>query len=225
VKPTESTLLSLGFLKGGIIEAIISTCDAGGVPDAAPMGVTLLDSGRLLIRPYRSTVTFANLEAKRCAVVNLTQDPFLFLRTALKELNMDGALSREWFTEAKVVEAPRLRGSEAFLEVTVLQLTVEEPRRANAVCGVELVEAQAAPVRAYCRASSSLIEAAIHATRVKEFTRLGLKDLAHDHRELMNACLRVAERVAPDSPYSKAAAELFSLAQRWALDPSREKDA
>ncbi len=222
---TENKLLSLGFLKGGIVEAIISTYDLEDVPDAAPMGVTLLDSGRVMLRPYTSTVTFTNLEARRCAVINISSDPLKFLRTALKEANPGGVLPREWFDDAKVVEAPRLKGSDAFVEVSLLQITTEHGKRANVTCNVELVEALAAPAKAYCRASSALIEAVIHATRVKEFTRLSQHDAARDHRELMSGYLRIVQRVAPESAYSAAAAELRSLVEHWGLDADQGKGA
>ncbi|MEM2904575.1 MAG: DUF447 family protein [Candidatus Bathyarchaeia archaeon] len=218
----EKRLISMGFLKGGIVEAIISTYSLERVPDAAPMGATLLDHGKVLIRPYVSTVTFTNLKAKGCAVSNLTSDPFLFLRTALKEVN-PRVLPPEWFEEAKVVDAPRLKGLEAFVEVTVLESRLEEGKRADVICEAQLIEAFTVPAKAYCRASAALIEAAIHATRVKEFTRLGLHDLARDRRELMNASLSVVERVAAKSEYATAAARLISLVELWLREASQQK--
>jgi len=57
-----TNLYDLGFLKDTIGETIVSTYDADGQPNAAPMGVVIESNERLLIRPYISSLTYRNLE-------------------------------------------------------------------------------------------------------------------------------------------------------------------
>lgn len=213
----QAQLRLLGFLEGGIVELIVSTYGETRVPGAAPMGATLLEGGRLLLRPYSVSTTFANLQSRRCAVLNITSDPMKFMRTALKELNPGGVLPEDWFEESKLVQAPRMKGSEAFVEVSAVQVSSEGANRAVVTCLVELVEVGGSPVRAYCRAVSALIEATIDATRVKQFASAGDSELARHHRESMERHLDLVLRVAPESVYSAAVSELRSVAERWSI--------
>jgi len=66
-----------------IFETLVSTLDAAGQPNVAPMGVGL-DADTIVLRPFRSALTWANLEALGQGVVNLTDDVLLFARCALQ---------------------------------------------------------------------------------------------------------------------------------------------
>jgi len=124
-----TSLDDLGFLKGSIGETIVSTYSSDGQPNAAPMGVVIEGHERLLIRPYVSSLTYRNLQAKRCAVVNVTSNPEMFYLTAFKEANPDGKLSPELFEKAETVDAPRLRAADAlrFQLLKHVLLALKEP--------------------------------------------------------------------------------------------------
>ena len=67
-----------------ILEVIVSTIDASGAPNFAPMGVTL-DDDRVLLRPFRNARTWSNLREVGEGVVNITDEALLFARCALDD--------------------------------------------------------------------------------------------------------------------------------------------
>lgn len=65
-----------------IIESILTSVDAQGRVNIAPMGVDWSDDV-LVIKPFLETTTFHNVSATRAAVVNLTDDVLIFASTAI----------------------------------------------------------------------------------------------------------------------------------------------
>jgi len=65
-----------------ILETLVSTLDADGRPNVAPMGITLAGE-TITLRPFRGAATWRNLEATRCGVVHFTDNVLLFARCAL----------------------------------------------------------------------------------------------------------------------------------------------
>ncbi len=65
-----------------IIESVLTTMDAGGAINFAPMGVEWGEE-EIVIKPFLETTTFRNLEATRVAVVNLTDDVMVFAQGAI----------------------------------------------------------------------------------------------------------------------------------------------
>jgi len=211
------TLDALGFLKGSIGETIVSTYDVDGQPNAAPMGVVIESNERLRIRPYLSSLTYKNLQTKKCAVVNVTSNPELFYLTAFKEANPDGNLSPELFEKAETVDAPRLRAADAIVEVLVAETGSFSAERAEFLCNVQLVKASKALPKVYCRALSATIEAIIHATRIKPFLRGNKQEQERAFRllELVEICQDVVNRTAPNSRYSEIMADLTQRIKLW----------
>lgn len=208
-------LTELGFSKGIIVETIVSTYNPDNQPNAAPMGAKMIDEQNIVINPYNSSSTLRNLKSKTCAVVNLTSDIELFHKTALKEANLP-AISSGLFEKAETINAPRLRMTDATIEVTVTNLTPIDAKRTSVTCKVNLIKATPAPPKAYCRAFSATLEAIIHATRVKA--------LAGDKTEqgnvsrlieLIKNCNDVVNKVAPKSRYSEIMADLIDKVDLW----------
>jgi hypothetical protein len=65
-----------------IVETIVTSMDADGQPNIAPMGVEW-GPEELVLRPYRDTTTYRNLAASGEAVVNLTDDVRVFATAAI----------------------------------------------------------------------------------------------------------------------------------------------
>jgi uncharacterized protein len=65
-----------------IIETIITTTDAAGTVNVAPMGVEWGEE-TIVVKPFLETTTYRNLVATGVAVLNLTDDALLFARAAL----------------------------------------------------------------------------------------------------------------------------------------------
>jgi hypothetical protein len=65
-----------------IIETIVTTVDATGSINFAPMGVEWGEE-TIVLKPFLDTTTFRNLKATGVAVVNLTDDAMLFAQGAI----------------------------------------------------------------------------------------------------------------------------------------------
>lgn len=212
-----SNLASLGFLKGAIMETIVSTYDVKGLPTAAPMGVKTEDMRHVIVRPYTSTLTYKNLQSRKCAVINVTSNPELFYRTAFKEANPEGKIPLKWFEKAETVDAPKLRQAEAFVEVSVANIRLVDTERAEILCNVQLIRASSLLPQAYCRATFATIEAIIHATRVKLFLAgdRQKREQAYRLMKLIDHYNAMVQRVAPNSPYSAVMTNLTERIDSW----------
>jgi len=213
-------LTDLGFSKGIIVAAIISTYGKGRKPNAAPMGITMIDDEHLSIDFFNTSKTYANIRANRCAVINLTCDIELFYKTGFKEANPDGVLPQEWFEKAALVNAPKLRFADATLEISIYHLEAVGAEKARAFFKIRLLQAQEKYPQVYCRAFSATLEAIIHATRVKAFVNVeGEQKKVSKLMELIENRNDVVNRVAPNSVYSAVMADLMKRIDSWRSKP------
>ena len=213
-------ITDLGFFEGKIVETIVSTYKTDGQANAAPMGAKTMTPQRIAMRIYTSSLTYKNLQSKRCAVINLTSNPEVFYRTAFKETNPKGVLPQEWFERAENVDAPRLRTADAIIEVVVEEMQTFDSERADFTCEIKLVQASSILPKAYCRALPATIEAIIHATRVKAFITHANKQKREQALKLIETireCNDVVNRVAPNSRYSEIMADLNQRINSWRI--------
>jgi hypothetical protein len=211
-------LTDLGFSKGIIVETIVSTYNVDGQANAAPMGAIMESPQRILLRIYNSSLTYKNLQSKRCAVVNVTSDPEIFYRTAFKEANVESRVPQELFEKAETVDAPKLRPADAQIEATVAGIVPLDAERVEVSCEVKLVQASSVLPKAYCRALFATIEAIVHATRVEAFIVHGdtqKREQALKLLETIRECNDVVNRVAPNSRYSKIMTDLNQRINSW----------
>jgi len=209
-------LSDLGFLKDVIVETVVSTYNTYGEPNAAPMGVTMIDEQHIAINLFNSSKTCVNIKSKRCAVVNLTSNIEVFYKTAFKEVNPDGVLPQEWFEKAKAVNAPKLRLAEATIDVSVTDLVAFGEEKTRALFTVESVQAAQRYPQVYCRAFGATVEAIIYATRVKALLNeeKEKKRVSELLRKIAD-CNDVVGRVAPNSSYSLLMANLTKRVNSW----------
>ncbi len=95
-----------------ILETIVTTQDAAGAINFAPMGVEWGEE-TIVLKPFLETSTFRNVSATRTAVVNLTDDAMLFAQ---------GAISRPQlpWVPATVVKGAVLEAACSWRELEVL---------------------------------------------------------------------------------------------------------
>jgi hypothetical protein len=209
-------LSDLGFLKGVIVETIVSTYNTDEEPNAAPMGVTMMDEQHLAINLFNSSTTCTNIRSNKCAVVNLTGNIEVFYKTAFKEANPDGVLTQEWFEKAKAVNAPKLRLAEATIDVSVTNLVALRNEKTRAEFIVELVQAAQGYPQVYCRAFGETVEAIIHATRVKALVNeVKEQKRVSELLKKISYCNDVVNRVAPNSSYSTVMDDLIKRINSW----------
>jgi hypothetical protein len=65
-----------------IVESIVTSVDAAGAVNCAPMGVEWGDH-TIVLKPFLDTATYRNVTATRAAVVNLVDDVRIFARAAI----------------------------------------------------------------------------------------------------------------------------------------------
>jgi len=188
-----------------IIEAILTTRDAGGAVNCAPMGVEWGDEV-IVIKPFVETTTFTNLQATGVAVVNLTDDVMLFAQ---------GAISNAQFPThpAAEVGGAVLDAACSWREVEARTIDATPPR-ARVVTHV-VHRGFHREFLGFNRARHAVLEAAILATRTQllppeqirdEFARLQVivdKTAGPSEREAM-ALLTEYVRRAPRSQPSPA---------------------
>jgi uncharacterized protein len=154
-----------------ILETIITSRDAGGAINFAPMGVEWGDE-IIVLKPFLETSTFRNVSASREAVVNLTDDVMLFAQ---------GAISSPEFpwTPATVVQGAVLQAACSWRELEILTIDATPPR--SRIEARVVHRGVTREFMGFNRARHAVLEAAILATRThlipaeqirEEFARL-----------------------------------------------------
>ncbi len=212
-------LSSLGFAKGVNCEAIVTTLNPDGSPNAAPMGVHMENEQHLSLNVYNTAQTCQNLKAKKSAVVNLTKSIDVYYRSTFKEANPNGKIPAAWFAKSETVDAPRLRLADAAIEVTVTSISTGKERTIFN-CKVEAVSAKEQLPQVYCRALPLAIEAITHATRVKAFMHDSEKrEQVEQLIDTIRSHANIVERVAPKSEFTAVFQDLEKRIQTWRTQP------
>lgn len=208
------SLKALGFIERLVYEVVLSTYSKGKKPNAAPMGMSVDEKQRIIFKPFRSSLTHRNLRESRCGVANITSRPNIFFRTAFKEANPEGKIPDDWFDEAKVVAAPRLRFADGYIEFVVEEVEEDEDR-GKFTCEARLVESGMAVAQPYCRGVFAAVESIIHCTRIREFLAQGKFDEAENLIRLVRNYGELAGRVSPESEYTEIIGWLLNQIEGW----------
>ena len=170
-----------------IVESIVTTLDAHGAVNCAPMGVEW-GGDALVLKPFLETATYRNLVATGAAVVNLVDDVRLFAQAAIAN------------PVYPTVAAERVRGVRlvaccSWRELDVRAIDSTPPRSR-----IDAAIVHRGTVREFIgfnRARHAVLEAAIYATRLhllepgfvaSEFARLQVivdKTAGPDEHEAM----------------------------------------
>jgi hypothetical protein len=138
-----------------IIETIVTTVDANGSINFAPMGVEWGEE-TIVLKPFLDTTTFRNLNATGVAVVNLTDDAMLFAQGAISSPQLPSI-------PATIVKGAVLEAACSWRELRVVTIDATPPR--------SRIEAQVVhrgtrrEFIGFNRARHAVLEAAILATR------------------------------------------------------------
>ena len=138
-----------------IIESILTTMDAAGTVNFAPMGVEWGEE-EIVIKPFLETATFKNLSTTRAAVVNLTDDVLLFARAAISSPQFPAA-------PASVVRGAVLEAACSWRELEVRAIDATPPR--SRVVTAVVHRGFRREFLGFNRAKHAVLEAAILATR------------------------------------------------------------
>ena len=168
----------------GISEVIVTTLSKDGVPNAAPMGLHCKD-GRLFLRLFNSK-TLDNILEQPVAVANIVDDPVLFVRSALSDIEID---------EFELIEGfPVLKGVLAWIRFDC------KCRKVGKISVVELTPVSGAifhkTIKPVNRGFNAVIEASVDATRYVIFKEQKYLDSIGDYDKLVKKCGGVREKEA-----------------------------
>ena len=150
-----------------IIETIVTTTNASGAVNIAPMGIDWTGGSEPpVLKPFLETVTYRNISETGVAVVNLIDDVRIFARAAISN------------PEYPVLPATAIRGAVlengcSWLELTVRSIDNTPPRSR-----IETTVVHRGFRREFIgfnRARHAVLEAAIYATRVHMLERAFLE--------------------------------------------------
>jgi uncharacterized protein len=139
-----------------IIETIVSTLDKSGVPNFAPMGVSLVDEF-VMIRPYRNTRTCHNLLSSGHGVVNFSDDALAYVQCGLYHTILQ-------HFPASTIPGIVYQKTCSWQEMALVSQT-GSPERAELLFRV-LHKDRHRDFLGFCRAKNAVIEATILATRL-----------------------------------------------------------
>ncbi len=153
--------MSTPFPQGIILEGLVTTTDAQGQVNLAPMGPRVLDQWRrLVLRPFEGSRTLANLRATGRGVFHIIDDVELLARCAIGL--REPLPPVRWEPQARGWVLP---GACRWYAFEVLHWSGSPPRY-EALAQV-VAQAQLRPFPGWNRASHAVVEAAILATRVQ----------------------------------------------------------
>ncbi|XHH09172.1 MAG: DUF447 domain-containing protein [Candidatus Bathyarchaeia archaeon] len=206
------SLADLGFRQNTICETILCTFNPDGTPNAAPMGAKLQNSQQVILTIYNSAETLKNLQTTKAATLNLTGDIDVYYRSALKV----DKLPEDCFEKSCTVNAPKLKNADATIALEFDDFMPFDVLRTKVTGNVKLIEAEKMYPHVYCRALPAVLEAIIHATRIKALVGAE-NEQAHVAKlySLIQNCSDVVNRSAPDSHYAELMADLQVKLDLW----------
>ena len=152
-----------------ILEGLVTTTDAGGRVNLAPLGAVWPDGGpdgdRFAVRPYRGSHTCANLLATGRGVWHVTDDAALLARCAA------GLTARSAPRVLKAADPPRLADCCRWLAFEVTDECGPDDRGMYELAAAVTGRGTVRPSRGLNRASHALVEAAILCSRTFLFGR------------------------------------------------------
>lgn len=192
-----SFLAKLNLIPNYIYETIVTTYNMEDkLPNAAPMGIMLLDEQKVIISPFVSTQTFKNIESFKAAVINFTQDLEIFYKSTFSETRPK--LPEKFFEKATEVEAPVLKDALAFFEIHVQEIQIEGDR-SKIIGEIARWVTTAIPFHPLNRGYNLVLESLIHATRIIAFKNDMRK--VTPLRDLIKRYRKIVEKVAPTGKF------------------------
>lgn len=141
-----------------ILEGVMTSLDAAGNVNIAPMGPIVDDAMKtLILRPFTSSTTYKNLKANGECVFHVTDDALLIARAAIGKVQAPTQ-------PAKHVNGVVLTGACRYYECKVTQLDDSEQR--TRIVAEVVASGRLRDFFGFNRAKHAVVEAAILATRL-----------------------------------------------------------
>lgn len=199
------SLERIGLTEESPAEIVLTTFYPDGRPHASTMGARASGDSKVLLRIFTATDSFKNIVRTRAAVINVVRDVELLANLALKDLlNFDE--SRLSLKRSKCVNAPRLEGADAWVEIEVREIRKDQisdefgpSEVAHLTADVKKIEVGNPRIHPFRRSESFVIESAILATKVTEALKRGKGKIAKKMFRRLAEYQRECELIAPNS--------------------------
>lgn len=144
-----------------ILEGIVTTQNADGSTNVAPMGpiVDAMPPARVILRPFQTSTSYANLMRTRVGVLHVTDDVELIARGAIGQIVAPLPLR-----PATAIDGAILTDACRWYELRVVEID-DRPPRAEMIAEVVASGTQR-EFFGFNRAKHAVVEAAILATRI-----------------------------------------------------------
>jgi hypothetical protein len=202
-------------------EIVLTTFYPDKRPHASTIGVKASGKSKVLLRIFTATDTFRNITKSKAAIINIVGDVKLLANLALKDL-LGFKESMLSFENSKYVDAPRLKGADAHIEIEVKTIrkkrifdelgTSEVAHLTAEVKNIDVKNPRIHPPR---RSESFVIESAIMATRAMVALKRGEKKIAKKLFRRLNDYKEECELIAPNSRESCLIAKIANSLKRW----------
>ncbi|HMV30503.1 MAG: DUF447 family protein [Gemmatimonadales bacterium] len=189
-----------------IIETLLTTQDAAGALNVAPMGVEWGEEA-IVIKPFLETATFRNLAATGVAVVHLTDDALLFAQAVIHH----PAAATPASVPATRVAGRVLEAACSWREVEVTAVDATPPR--SRITTRVVHRGSRREFLGFNRARHAVLEAAILATRTH---LLPAAEIAAEYARL---------QVIVDKTAGPREHEAMALLSAWVADRAAEAPA
>ena len=154
-----------------IVEGIVTSLDAAGHLNVAPMGpIVVGDFASLLLRPFQPSTTFNNLVATRCGVFHVVDRVELIAQAAIGKVTAVPAVQ-----PAEVIDGLVLQDCCRWFEFTVDSVDASSARSQMPSTIVHRGERR--PFFGFNRARHAVLESAILATRLHMLPRQHVLDM------------------------------------------------
>lgn len=145
-----------------ILESIVTTTNADGSTNVAPMGPIVEEASyeTFVLRPFKTSTTYINLDRSHCGVMHITDDVTLFVDGALNTFEKCPEL-----VETTQIKGMRLLDCCRFFEFKVESVDASR-ERTEISCRI-IHQQEIRPFWGFNRAKHALLEMAILATRIQ----------------------------------------------------------
>ena len=196
----------LGISCDLIYETIVTTLNKDNSPHIAPLGAIFKETGEIILRPFRKTISYKNLASRGRCTINITLDATIFFLTTFKKLadsKPSVMIEDGWI---------HLRDASACIDAEVLKIEFEDDRALVYCKPLRLTINHEKCIRPFTRADTALMESTIHATRVPLFLKEGRYEEAIRLVQLIEHYVNLVNRVAPNSQYSRYCSKILEYA-------------
>lgn len=201
-------LESIGMEKRLLYETIITTKNAEGIPNAAPIGVICKDKKEIMLHLFEGTHTLENIKTSSRFVVNILKDPLVFVGCTIGDLPFDNFKKHE--------NDFYIKNTDAFFSANVTSIKEVEKKDNISKSKMSVIKARVDEViiknenvEPLNRAIFAIIESLVYLSRIKlvdedtskmyferihEMSRIVNRVGSLDHKKAMHDILKYIEK-------------------------------